>query len=772
MSRTSLPLLSALLLTASAAASTAWAQASVTLEELSVTGEGPPAGEGQGGQGSQDGFGVAGPPNSASVVIDRPVGQVVTEIGRQDTIADRPATSIGSVLLNSPGVTLRQGNGGRDVIVSIRGNNARSTGVMKNMVVLEDGFILTQPDGASRFDLADPRAYSRIDVFRGPQSALFGNYATGGAIAFRTRTGREIDGYEVGVDAGSFGTLSSSFTVGKASGPFEISLFASDVRGNGYQDHSSYDTQTVDLLASYTPTPDNRFTLKVINNTLQADIAARSSLAQYRINPYQRGCAAVSTAAPGCTFNPLFVNGAYGAKVPVTADEDGFGRHDRRSFAALRWEHDLDAFTTWRTQIGFDERNFNQPVYTNAYRGSFPSVNVLTDLTRRGDLFGLPATGYLALAYSSLDSRSVTYNLAPYGGPRLGALIGDQGAGQDNLGGRARVELALSDRWIAVAGISAEHTTITGRNLAYGYAASGVTRTIADANRDFLNTAPELALVYRPSEAWQIRARAATGYTTPAASNLFVTPAGLPGNNTQLKTQENLGFDLGADWTPLPGVSVSLTGFYEFFRNELVSQSPGAGLPSYTFNAPASEHRGLEVGATWEFAPGWRATAAYGFNDQIYTRYGEQISAGSLTRTFDRAGNRIPGVPANQLLARIGYDVPSGPLAGLGAFVETVFQDDVFIDNANLLKAPGYAIVNTNVHYETELSSGYAKRLTLYVEVRNLFDTVYVASAQNLADTINATTGFQNGAAALATTTGSVYAGAPRTFTGGMRLAF
>ena len=59
--------------------------------------------------------------------------------------------------------------------------------------------------------------------------------------------------------------------------------------------------QTIDLLASYTPTPDNRFTLKVINNDLQADLAARSSLNDFRTNPYQRGCAAAATAATGCT---------------------------------------------------------------------------------------------------------------------------------------------------------------------------------------------------------------------------------------------------------------------------------------------------------------------------------------------------------------------------------------------------------------------------------------------------------------------------------------
>lgn len=743
-------------------------ETSVMLEELSVEGEAQPAS----GRAQPAAFGVAAPPGSAPAVIEHPVGEVVTGIGRANTIADRPATSIGSVLVNSPGVTVRQGNGGRDVVISIRGNNARSTGVIKNTVVLEDGFVLTQPDGASRFDLTDPRAYSRIDVFRGPQSPLFGNYATGGAIAFRTRTGREIDGYEIGVDAGSFGYLSSYFTVGGVSGPVEISLFASDVRANGFQDHSAYDTQTINLLASYTPTPDNRFTLKVINNTLDSNLAARSSLAQYRINPYQRGCAAAASAAPGCTTFPLFLNGAFGAQVPVTADEGGFGRNDRRTIVAARWEHDLDAFTTWRTQVGFDERNFNQPFYVNAFLGSFPSWNVLSDLTRRGDLFGLPAVGYVALAYNTIDNHTATYNRAPYGGPRLGALIGNQTAVQSNLGGRARFELTLSDRWTGVLGLSAESTTIIGRNFAYSYAASGPTGTVADADRSFLNVAPELALVYRPDEAWAFRGRVATGYATPAASNLFVTPAGLPGNNTQLQTQENLGFDLGVDWSPAETLRLSVTGFYEFFRNELVSQSPGAGSQTYTFNAPASEHRGIEVGADWAFAPGWRGTLAYGFDDQIYTRYTEQLSAGSLTRRFDRAGNQIPGVPAHQLLARVGYDVPVGPLAGLGAFVETVVQGDFYLDNANQLKAPGYAIVNANLHYASDLPGGYAKRLSVYLEIRNVFDTVYVASAQNLSNSINGTTGLQNNAAFLANTTGSVFAGAPRNIVGGMRLSF
>jgi iron complex outermembrane recepter protein len=733
----------------------------VTLEELSV---------GSAAQGVP--FGVAAPQGSAPSVIEFPVGQVMSAVGRDGTIAERPATTIGSVLLDSPGISVRPGSGGRDVVISIRGSNARSTAIIRNMVVLEDGFVLTQPDGASRFDLVDPRAYSRIDVFRGPQSALFGNYATGGALAFRTRTGREIDGYEIGTDAGSFGYLSNFFTVGRASGPFELSLFASDVRAGGFQDHGAYDTQTINLLASYTPTPDTRLTLKVINNTLQAEVPARSSLDLFRINPYQRGCAAAATAAPGCTLTNLLANGAFGATVPVTAREGAFGRDDRRTIVAARFEHDFDAQTTWRTQFGFDERNFDQPFYTSAVRGSYPSWTFLSDLTRRYDLLGLPAVGYVALTYESLDSHATTFNRAPGDGPALGALIGNQRTDQSNLGGRARTEIGLSDQWTGILGLSATQTRITGRSFAYTVSEAARTSTVTDARRDFLNVAPEAALVYRPNPEWTVRGRVATGYATPTGSNLFVTPDGLPGNNTGLRPQENLGVDLGVDWAPVESLRLSLTGFTEFFRNELLSQSPGGGRLSYFVNAPASRHRGIEVGGAWTFAPGWRGVLAYSFDDQVYTRFSERLSAGAFSASFDRAGKSIPGVPAHQLLARVGYDQIGGALDGLGGFVEAVAQDGVFIDNGNLLRTPGYAVLNANLHYVTDLSGMGAKRLNLYVELRNVLDATYVASAQNLASTLNRATGQPNDVAILSATTGSILPGAPRTIAGGLRLSF
>ena len=86
--------------------------------------------------------------------------------------ADAPVFSVADVLRESPGVSLKQGNGPRDMGISIRGSNARNGFGIRNIVILEDGFPVTQPDGLSRSDLIDPHAYSGIDVWRGPSSAL------------------------------------------------------------------------------------------------------------------------------------------------------------------------------------------------------------------------------------------------------------------------------------------------------------------------------------------------------------------------------------------------------------------------------------------------------------------------------------------------------------------------------------------------------------------------------------------------------------------------
>jgi len=693
--------------------------------------------------------------------LPKPPGQTITTVSGE-RIKDEPAFTIQDLLQESPGVAFKQGNGPRDLGISIRGSNARNGFGIRNIVVLEDGFSVTQPDGLSRSDLIDPHAYGGVDVYRGPSSAMFGNYATGGAINFRTWRGGQINGAWLGSEGGSFGYLNNYAIVGGRSDVFEGAAFASDVRGDGYISHSSFNTQTVNALGTYALTPDDRVTVKYIDNRLATNLSTRLSLSQFQTNPFQSGCTSARAAAPGCATVNL-------GGVAQTADQAGFGRRDYRQIAGTRYEHDFDNQTTWRVQGVFDDKNINQPTGTTSAIGDSPSYDLRTNLTQRGGLFGLEATHFVELFYAREVLTNYTWNVAP--GGALGSLQSFYDGGHHvNWGGRMREEVSFGPSWIGYVAAGVEYTTIQAVNNLF---TGGVlVPNLLPVQRDFLNYAPEGGLLFRPNDAWQFRSRVATGYGTPNIGQLTINAQGVSGNNTQLASQTNVGIDLGADWTPNATTKLSVTGFYEWFRNEFVMQSPGVGLQSFTFNAPRSVHRGVEVAADWKPVPGWRLIAAYTWLDQFYIDYTEQLSAGTFTGRFDRGGNKIPGVSPNQLFARLGYDQPFGPWKGVGAFVEYFWLDSFYMENANLLKAPGYGLVNVNLHYDTEIAHDYVKNAIFFFEVKNLLDKTYIASANNVTDSISATTGLQNPGAALAATGGSIYAGAPRTYVAGMRLAF
>ncbi|RUO99263.1 TonB-dependent receptor [Hyphomicrobium sp.] len=690
---------------------------------------------------------------------------------------DVPVFSVTDILRQVPGVSLKQGNGPRDIGISIRGSNARNGFGIRNIVILDDGFPVTQPDGLSRSDLIDPHAYAGIDVWRGPSSALFGNYATGGAINFRTYPGGTIDGIEYGIDVGSFNYLNNYVLGGKRGDNWEASVFSSDVRGDGFFGYSDFNTQTLNALLTYRPSTTDTLTFKFINNNLDTELPFRTSLNQFNQNPFQKGCATAATAAAGCATNNFSATGTSSNAVPQTAEQAGSNRNDRRTLGGFRWEHAFDAATTGQVQLVVDDRNINQPTSTTSAIGDYLSYNLISGVSHRTVIAGLPTLGYLGAFWNYLPVDGKTYNVAPGGDAKLGLLQSEQTGSTTNVGVRARQEVRVADDVSVVAGATVERTLLDGAQRGYIYNTSGnlIRTNFVTADREMTNVAPELGLIYAPTREWQWRARVGTGYGTPQFSNLFVTSAGQPGNNTDLKSQTNVGFDLGGDWTPAPGVTLSVTGFYEFFRNELVSQSAGPGLQSFTFNAPASEHRGIEASADVALGHGFRLTASYIFDDQIYTDYTEGLTGvppnappGTPTALYrySRDGNKIPGVAPNELTTRLSYDVPNGSFKGVGAFAEYEWHDGFFMENANLLTAPGYELVNVNIHYNKDFSSGPIRSLMTYFEIKNIFDETYVASANNITDRV----GYDS--AGLAGISGSIYAGNPRTYYGGMKVKF
>ena len=201
----------------------------------------------------------------------------------------------------------------------------------------------------------------------------------------------------------------------------------------------------------------------------------------------------------------------------------------------------------------------------------------MSDVTKRGELFGMDSTTLVGGWYNTLSTTGYTFQPGRRG-QRPTWLVAKYPISVDNklrpAGPRGTQAHSVADRGcrnrLGDDGLERRQhcLQVSGREQ------SGRCHDTYDSGAAVSEHGTGIRTGLQAGyDEWQYRARVATGYGTPQVSNLFVLSNGQSGNNTSLQTQTNLGYDLGVDWTPNKAVTVSATGFYEFFNNELVTQA-------------------------------------------------------------------------------------------------------------------------------------------------------------------------------------------------------
>jgi len=85
---------------------------------------------------------------------------------------------------------------------------------------------------------------ARIEILRGPGSALYGAEAYAGVINIITKGGGEIDGQELGLRGGSFATRDAWLQAGRRIGAFDYAFYAGTSRSDGLRSTITADAQT------------------------------------------------------------------------------------------------------------------------------------------------------------------------------------------------------------------------------------------------------------------------------------------------------------------------------------------------------------------------------------------------------------------------------------------------------------------------------------------------------------------------------------------------
>lgn len=143
-----------------------------------------------------------------------------------EEIEDRQYRTVAEALNGVPGIHLvQQGGQGKVASIFSRGANSNQTLVLVNGQNVTDP---ASPTGAFNFADLTIESVERIEIVRGPQSALYGSQAIGAVVNIITRKGKGTPKTTLRVEGGTLGTLNTSAISGGSVG--ETGYFVSLAR--------------------------------------------------------------------------------------------------------------------------------------------------------------------------------------------------------------------------------------------------------------------------------------------------------------------------------------------------------------------------------------------------------------------------------------------------------------------------------------------------------------------------------------------------------------
>ena len=479
-----------------------------------------------------------------------------------DTLTTSNPASLTDALRSVPGLMVTQAGGPAGTTgVMLRGANTGQT------LVLIDGVRVNDPSGAAgdfNFALVAPGTVDRVEVLRGPQSALYGSDAMGGVINIITKKGSGPAQYSIRTEGGCYGTASTTASMSGSSGPWNYAVTGSGQHTNGF---SSYGYRIPAIEAKYP--------------NLEKDGMDRIG-----------GSARVGyDAGEGFRFDAgvmsTFTRGAYDASFGATPDTPSNSNQLQQQIWAKAAVDSLggmltQSITTFATQV---DRTFND--YSSYGINVLPANSYATSTDFRGNSFGAEYQGDLKMgAAGSLiygartqhdTAESFGATILPVPTPRISTL----NATKDTNSVFALWKLPIGERL---------SVTMGGRvDDVVDVATFATWRTTA---------------AYTISETGtKLRASAGTGAKAPTLYQLYEPNYG----NSGLKPEESFGYDAGIDQSLFNGrVTLSLTGFYNKFSNLIdFTFDPTPTQPfGHYINVARAETSGLEVGADIDVMPG------------------------------------------------------------------------------------------------------------------------------------------------------------------------
>ena len=508
---------------------------------------------------------AAGPGQMETMVVTAsrtplPLSQAGSSISviTAEQLQKRQVAPVSEILRDIPGLMVnRSGVLGTQTQVRVRGAEANQ------VLVFIDGVEANDPASDDAFDFAHLLSsdIERIEVIRGPQSALWGSDALAGVINIMTKRGKgapKITGFAEG---GSFGTLRGGGSIGASQDNFNFELNGAYLTSGGENisrqgnENDGYSNSTLSFSAGYSPL-DN----------LSFDIVGRRVEATSEFDDVD-----FLTALPADTNDKTKSTQNYGR---ITAKLALLDRH---------WEHIISAGLTI---TGND--NISNQMMTGSTAGEKIKFDYQTNF-----FLDTPAWARAAHVFTFAFEREIE----KYKQRGMATVFGDPNQDQE----------------ITTNSVIGEYRARFWQR----FSISGSVRH--DGNNEFKN-----ATTYRINSAYEhtetdtnLHVSYGTGIKNPTFVERFgFFPLSFFGN-ADLRPEQSRGWEIGIDQAFFNGIGrLGLTYFMEELDNEIngfVFDPALGGTGGFTARnmLGTSKRRGAEIIGGWRLSENLLITASY-----------------------------------------------------------------------------------------------------------------------------------------------------------------
>ncbi|MEY2687914.1 MAG: hypothetical protein RL375_2112 [Pseudomonadota bacterium] len=644
-------------------------------------------------------------------LVDAPYA--ITAVDANTLRTSGPMVNLSEALGRVPGLTVaNRSNYAQDLQISSRGFGARAGFGVRGLRMYADGIPATMPDGQGQVAHFDLAGAERVEVLRGPFSALYGS-SSGGVIAlFSAPVVDTIS--ELGVDVGSFGLRQQRLAFGTPVGAqLDISASLSKFEIDGFRPHSAATRDLANVRLGWQGDAD-RLVLQLSNQDQTAD-------------------------------DPLGVNRALFDSDPRATTPEATLHNTRKTIRQTQ------VGLAWRHKLGLGALD---SLNVSTYTGSRGVVQYLAIpfATQNGNRHGGGVIDF-DRTYAGLDTRLAwrlnrldlvtgvnveqmvddrrgylsftTTSPAPdYG--TLGALKRDERNSAITREAYAQAEWTASEHVSATLGLRSGQVAMSTQDHFQSTAATPVNGDDSGQLK-FKYTSPVLGLSFKASPALTFHLSGSRGFETPTLGELAYQANGAAGFNSGLQAQTSRQVEAGAKWRGGAGLPDIDAVLFDIRTSNEIGVLTNAGGRSAFQNVGHTSRTGAEVSARWRVSPSLSTQLSVTRLDATYDDSFVTCTAipcllsGAGTATVP-AGNKIAGTQPTSAYFELAWKpLPTAELA-----VELRGQGRTAVDDRNSDFAGGYGVAS--VRYSQRFALTTVDRLEFLARVDNITDRAYAGS--------------------------------------------